>query len=428
MITTPPSLLQHQHSTLSDYANILDANNNWSIRQANSRLDAYKLESALEQDLSRQCIPLSDLSHYNPYHGMSSMAKPPQQQKPVQKAYGFEDPFEVAPLDAWQEIKDYNLKVNGLPTLDQMMRLTTYSPLTQSNFSHFLKERNVQQSLNFLMELETHDKLWKAFLSSQDRHHRQRVSRFLESAAEKTNNSSGILPSFEMGRVYVETPDTDDLLTPSTQRSTSPSTFYASRTDRSLNRHDLVQNAIRIYRTYCMAHDAAQPIHLPDEHRRALETLIEHHHRPEPVIFDSARSHTFEILNVFYYPLFIDECLCTNISRPSARLLFIMGFLFLTLALSIEFSLIFLDVYRARWLAMVPFFLGWSFFVSSLSRFAWWLGLFRISELGFMIYSDIQDVTVKRLQFKKAWLWLAFVILISLISTITFVFIPSHRL
>jgi hypothetical protein len=233
------------------------------------------------------------------------------------------------------------------------------------------------------MELETHDKLWKAYLSSQDRQHRQRVSRFLESAVEKANNSSCVLPppSLDIGRAYVETPDTDDLLQNAilaTPRSVSPSTFYASRTDRSLSRHDLVQNATRIYRTYCIAHDAAQPIHLPDQHRRALESLIEHHHRPEPVIFDSARSHIFEILNVFYYPLFIDECLCTNLSRPSARLLFIMGFILLTLALSIEFTLIFLDVYHTRWLAIIPFFLGWSFFVTSLSRFAWWLGLFQI--------------------------------------------------
>jgi hypothetical protein len=386
--------MQHQ-STISDYANIVDTNKHWSIRQANSRLQQFGLQSALEKDLNRQFghdekgIPMSDLSATesiytsNPYLTGASMIQQPQSQAHRSlrhKTYGFQDPFAVAPMEAWQEIKDYNLRVNGLPTLDQMMRLHTYSPLTQSNFSSFLKRRNVQQNLNFLMELETHDKLWRAYLQSVDRQNRQRLSRFLESAAEK---SSGVLtPHAMMEGGYVETPDTDDLLSPLPPQPLtprSPHDAYASRMgDKSLNRHDLVQNAMRIYRTYCTSvMEAAQPILLPDDHRRALENLIEKYERPEPIVFDSARSHVFEILNVFYYPLFVEEVLYKNVSRTTSRVAMVLGMLLLILAYSIELSFIFLDsgATTSRLIPIAPFFFGWSFLLASINNFAWWFGL-----------------------------------------------------
>ncbi|KAI9338613.1 hypothetical protein BD770DRAFT_415379 [Pilaira anomala] len=431
-------------------------NRHWSIRQANSRLHAYGLQSALESDLNRKvqdeektnihhgvAIPLSDLNSSsestfanssNPYlTGVSMVQQPskvPVHRNLRHKTYGFQDPFAVAPMEAWQEIKDYNLRVNGLPTLDQMMRLHTYSPLTQSNFAAFLRRRNVHQNLNFLMELETHDKLWRAYLQSVDRQNRQRLSRFLESAAEKEHNKLPMSPTGSSS--YLETPDTEDLLTPLPPQPLtprSPTDGYASRsTDKSLNRHDLVKNATRIYRTYCSPlMDAAQTIHLPDDHRRALEDLIEVNERPEPIVFDSARSHVFEILNVFYYPQFVDSVLYKNISVGTSRLLLALGIIILTLAFSIELSLIFLDAGHS-WLPLIPFFFGWSMLLTSVNDFAWWFGIFSLCEIQFLVYSDIQDVTVKKLHRKRAWLWLAAIILLSVISTLIFAFIPSHRL
>lgn len=50
------------------------------------------------------------------------------------------------------------------------------------------------------------------------------------------------------------------------------------------------------------------------------------------------------------------------------------------------------------------------------------------SEIQFLVYSDIQDVTVKKMHRKRGWLWLAAIVLLSVISALIFVFIPSHRL
>lgn len=50
------------------------------------------------------------------------------------------------------------------------------------------------------------------------------------------------------------------------------------------------------------------------------------------------------------------------------------------------------------------------------------------SEIQFLVYSDIQDVTVKKMHRKRGWLWLAATVLLSVISALIFVFIPSHRL
>ncbi|KAI7905321.1 uncharacterized protein BX663DRAFT_502440 [Cokeromyces recurvatus] len=439
----------------------------WSIRQANSRLQAYGLQTALENDLNCQvlrekekqvqgsAIPLDNLngstesqfSSNNPYLSGTAMIQQPSRspayRNPKHKTYGFQDPFAEAPMEAWQEIKDYNLRVNGLPTLDQMMRLHTYSPLTQSNFATFLRRRNVHQNLNFLMELETHDKLWRAYLQSIDRQNRQRLSRFLESAAEKEpyyqNNSLPTSPSgiISSSMAYLETSDTEDLLTalpplPLTPRSyNSQVEYYASRGDASLNRHDLIQNATRIYRTYCSPlNDAAQTIHLPDDHRRALEELVENNKRPEPIVYDSARSHVFEILNVFYYPLFVDDVLHKNISIGTSRLFLGLGMIILILGFSLELSSIFLDTgtIYLRWIASLPFFIGWSLLITSLTDFSWWFGIFSINEIQFMIYSEIQDITVKRLHRKRGWICLILILFSSLITTVIFVFIPSHRL
>jgi hypothetical protein len=408
-----PHLLHQQQSTYADDTSSFQRQ--WSIRQANSRLHAFGLQTALENDLNRKvldeeekhvhhgvAIPLTELnnsstdSHLNttpttttnPYlSGVSMIQQPsrsPAHRSLRHKTYGFQDPFAVAPMEAWQEIKDYNLRVNGLPTLDQMMRLHTYSPLTQSNFAAFLRRRNVHQNLNFLMELETHDKLWRAYLQSIDRQNRQRLSRFLESAAEKEQQQQqqrgGAGFATSPMATYVETPDTDDLLTPLPPQPLTPRSLtneaYASRGNKSLNRHDLVQNATRIYRTYCSPiMDAAQTIHLPDDHRRALEDLIENNERPEPIVFDSARSHVFEILNVFYYPLFVDDVLNKNVCVGTSRLLLVLGVIILTLAFSLELSFIFLD-HSSRWIPLIPFFVGWSMLITSVTEFAWWFGIF----------------------------------------------------
>lgn len=375
----------------------------WSIRQANSRMQAFG-QNALKQDLSRKlqdeektglAIPLSPLrdsqltNTTNPYLSSSPMMQQPSKSPTAHrggglkhKTYGFQDPFAVAPMEAWQEIKDYNLRVNGLPTLDQMMRLNTYSPLTQSNFTAFLKRHGVHQHLNFLMELETHDKLWRAYLQSLDRQNRQRLSRFLESAAEKDpdmmhhHHGNGSLLSFQ------EVPDTDDLLSPLPPQPLTPkfqaTDVYASRGNKSLSHEDLVHNATRIYRTYCSpVMDAAQLIYLPDDYRRALEELIEVNQRPEPIVFDSARAHVFEILNVFYYPLFVDDVLNKNVSLATSRVFLVVGFILMTLACSVELSLIFLDSggFSSRWIPIAPFFVGWSFLLASIIEFAWFFGI-----------------------------------------------------
>lgn len=441
--STQPHLLQRQ-PTLTAYTDILDdfqdgggrggPKRQWSIRQANSRLQSHGLEAALESDLSLQLqeekergIPMTVLSSpvdspttsssrrrqsNNPYLS-STLLSPPttppaNRTQAKHKMYGFEDPdpFSVAPMEAWQEMKDYNLRTNGLPTLDQMMRISTRAPLTQANFAAFLRCRGVQQNLNFLLELETHDKLWRAYVNSIRRQTRmdsmpgsERVSRFLESVAEKPANTKDTMMMMYSNAGggdydYRETPDTEDLLngggTPrsnyfpsdihGTNHNSNNNNTYASRTPQgkdgqSLTRHDLCQNATRIYRTFCSQFDAAQPILLPDDHRAALEELVEKHRRPEPIVFESAKSHVFEILNVFYYPQFVDSVLYTNISVATARILLALGILLLTFAFALELSLVFLDhgTMRTRWWAMLPFLFGWSALLSGFSHFAFWL-------------------------------------------------------
>ncbi|KAI9270716.1 hypothetical protein BDA99DRAFT_502530 [Phascolomyces articulosus] len=403
--------------------------------------------------------PTSPKQSNNPY--LTSPPMSPTSKSLKHKTYGFNDlndPFAEAPMEAWQEMKDYNLRANGLPTLDQMMRLRTLTPLTQSNFTAFLRRRGVHQNLNFLLELETHDKLWHAHVQSMHRQTRSsadRLSQFLESAAEKPANTKDTMMMMydphhnnHHGGNYMETPDTQDLLHqqqyfPSTEDDNATATTagnnnnlsaspYASRSPngKSLSRHDLEQNATRIYRTFCSRLDAAQPIHLPDDHRAVLDELIEKHHRPEPVVFESARSHVFEVLNVFYYPQFVDSVLYTNLSRMSARISLIFGLISLIIGFAVELSLIFLDQgsMRTRWWGLLPFFFGWTALLAGFADFAWWLAFTGKSEISFFVFESIQDKTVLRIHRKRSWIWLASTIVLAIISCIIFVFIPGTRL
>ncbi|KAI9320169.1 hypothetical protein BX666DRAFT_1920012 [Dichotomocladium elegans] len=443
-----------------------DSHRPWSIRLANSRLHSRGLESALESDLHLQMqeekergIPMTILSSsesVNNQHSPStvhpvdtSVRSVTQSGNLKHKTYGFSDPFDEAPMAAWQEMKDYNLRANGLPTLDQMMRVHTRQPLTQSNFVAFLRRRGAHQNLNFLLELETHEKLWSAHLQSEHRQNKDRLSRFLESAAEKPANTKDTMMTMYThggnngitgsGSGYIETSDKQNLLGSQTyfqmshhNHTTTTLDEYASRnpSGRSLSRLDLQQNATRIYRTFCSPHDAAQPIHLPDDHRQVLNQLIEKHHRPEPVVFESARSHVFEVLNVFYYPQFIDTMLNSNISCMTSRLLVVLGVLLLTLAFAIELSFIFLDSgsMTTRWWGIIPFFFGWTCMLAGFSDFAWWITFTRKSETSFFVFTHIQDKTVMHMHRKRAIFLLVLTVALSVISNIIFVFIPGNRL
>ncbi|KAI7881393.1 hypothetical protein K492DRAFT_161637 [Lichtheimia hyalospora FSU 10163] len=435
------SILTHRNGT--NYSE--DRYRPWSIRLANSRLQSQGLETALESDLNlhlekeREGIPMTVLSSSSASSGVDNKrhSNNPFRDSEQHKQYGFNDPFAEAPIAAWQEMKDYNLRANGLPTLDQMMRLHTLAPLTQSNFMAFLRRRGVHQNVSFLLELETHDKLWHAHLQSARRHTKDRLSRFLESAAEKPANTKDTMMDMydpHHPTIYTETPDTQNLLgsirgPPAGLQHDD----YASRIPQgqsSLGRHDLQQNATRIYRTFCSPLDAAQPIHLPDDYRNALEELIEKHHRPEPAVFNSARSHVFEVLNVFYYPQFVDAMLHTNVARSSARLYIVIGCILLTVAFAVELALILLDQgsISTRWWGLLPFFLGWTCFTTGFTQFAWWLAFTSKSETSFFVFSHIQDKSVLRAHRKRAYMFLAISLVLSIICSIIFVFIPGHRM
>ncbi|SAL99808.1 hypothetical protein [Absidia glauca] len=385
----------------------------WSIRQANSRLYSRGLESALESDLTLQqmeeksnspVIPLnhldgnkhSDRHSNNPYKSfmgldqLQQQDQTQQQQQQNRQSAGFfgQDPFAVAPMEAWQEMKDYNLQVNGIPTLDQLLRLPTSNPITQSQFSSFLKRRGAQQNLNFLLELETHQRLWQAYLNSVERQQRPEIqtNRASKDLLQESTAATLLANQWSPTTGYFETSDTLDLLHSNHQSSQTHLPFssltYASRTlqgDKSLSRHDVVQNAVRIYRTFCSKYDAAQLIHLPDDHRDALESLVETHQRPEPVIFDAARSHVFDVLNMFYYPQFVDAALYTNLTPLSSRLFLVAGLVLLVFGMALEFALIFLNngTTATRWWAFIPFLVCWSGLLTGITHFNGWLAWFK---------------------------------------------------
>ncbi|KAI9280079.1 hypothetical protein BY458DRAFT_501310 [Sporodiniella umbellata] len=273
----------------------------------------------------------------------------------------------------WKEA----LVSKGLPSLDELMALRTYSPFTQTQFNDFLEQRGASANLQFLIALDRHETLWRAFVQGLDRHQRHRLSGYLGS------NKTLPLPGWTQA--------------------------------------DLMQHATELYQTYGLA------CHLTPAHRQALHTLLQHQ-RPEPIVFDSAKEHVLKVLEKFYYPLFVHRMLHQNLARSTCQRLFALATLLLTLAFSFEIAFIFLASQQSRWLPCPLFFFGWSFFLASVDRFSWWSVPWNQSQMDSGVYCQIQDKTVQKIHRKKACFSFLAVCLLTFITTLSMAFIPAHRI
>ncbi|KAH8553002.1 hypothetical protein BGW37DRAFT_279367 [Umbelopsis sp. PMI_123] len=342
------------------------------------------------------------------------------------KSYGYvNDIFEPSPLQAWTEVKDHNLLVNGLPTLDQVLTRKTRHPLALENFEDFLKAHSADANLVFWREIYNHQKLWASLLpniarrkrrsetESYNSYRRSKSSSYQTSSHgtssliaavrasqllpvsytsssvhlpsdEKTHSAPhSIQEEAELSPHYSDLADTIELLEDSDTSVYIPQSLYSWKQVESpsmLCYEDLQQNAKRIYFKFCTPHHPESRIFLPDDYRLALQEMVEIHHLADPIIFDSSFLYIYEMLNIFYYSRFLDSVMYKNLSISAMKLYMLLSVIFLTagFGLDIAFILTGFGTRATRIWAIIPIFLGCCTLVSNVSEFSWWMGLLNV--------------------------------------------------
>ncbi len=145
---------------------------------------------------------------------------------------------------------------------------------------------------------------------------------------------------------------------------------------------------------------------LPEESRITMQDLIERQGRFNPVVFSSAKSYVFHIMNVIYFPKFIQSTVDTNLTHLNAIMALPLGILFLTIGFALELFYIFMDEENRllRLWGFLPIWLGWILLQTAATRFLpplilfgvrymrkfyllYWVKIFFSLKLNFLTYA-----------------------------------------
>ncbi|KAL1916298.1 uncharacterized protein VTP21DRAFT_5915 [Calcarisporiella thermophila] len=265
--------------------------------------------------------------------------------------------------DSWAN-KELEFTTHGLPTLEQVLACKTYAPLSQQDLYNFLRRRqHAEENLDFWMDIEAHEQLWRRY---------QRELRTKSKEKEYPNSSES---SAEAMKLYHNPRDPDITL-----NLEGGNELTIDIPSEPLSIEDLRISALRIYERFCSPYDPYKRTLLPEDHRLALQELVEVQRCAEPSVFTPAKHCVYDVLNRHFYPQFLNHVCFTNITLTLARtVLFPMAVLFLTGGFAMELCFVFLD-YGGRltrlW-GILPIFTGWMCLLSSIFEFLPLVVLFR---------------------------------------------------
>ncbi|CAI2170201.1 5117_t:CDS:2 [Funneliformis geosporum] len=367
------------------------------------------------------------------------------------------------------------------PPLEKVLLNQSGSPLSQYNFYAYLKnEWHGEQNLNFWLDVVTHENLFGSWREYQNyvKNMRERVSYETERQSESDrSNGRGA------GRKYIEeiadwepshdhhdsNSSAEDTVAPSIANSLVDSTNPIIQSSSSNYRHsysnrhtktssiifgggignndhheisvsseersssdytqpeiikrigeeDLAKSSLSIYKKYGHMNI------LPEENRTTMQDLIERQGRFNPVVFSSAKSYVYHIMNVIYFPKFIQSAIDMNITHINAIASLPLGILALTIGFALELFLIFIGEENRlkRFWGFPPIWLGWIFLQTAATRFFPPLILFGASEYKLFRFHKIKELAILSAHRKRAltflmWDTLATIITIELLFVI----------
>ncbi|RIA90272.1 hypothetical protein C1645_770383 [Glomus cerebriforme] len=374
------------------------------------------------------------------------------------------------------------------PSLDKVLMNKSGSPLSQYNFYAYLRHVwHGEENLNFWLDVVTHENLFESWREYQNYIKKARERRQSESATSRRGKDNeggdtGVEGDDEDEGDYEEevvnwgpshdyndsNSSTEGTVTPSVAPSTIDSknpvvknnhhfsssnrfagAFYddggngknnyeitVSSEDRvsldykqpeivkRVNEEDLAKSSLNIYKKYGHMNI------LPEENRITMQDLIERQGRFNPVVFSSAKSYVYHIMNVIYFPKFIQSAIDMNLTHIHAIIALPLGILALTFGLALELYYIFMG-YENRLLRLwgfLPIWLGWILLQTAATRFLPPLILFGVSEHKLFRFHKIKERSILYQHRKRALTFMMWNTLAAIITVGILIAIPPIAL
>ncbi|KAL1922277.1 uncharacterized protein VTP21DRAFT_9816 [Calcarisporiella thermophila] len=404
-------------------------------------------------------------------------------------ASSLDSPFS---LEVWHRAKDHNL-VKGLPTFEQVITRKTRPPLTYDDFYRFMMHYGEEEHLNFLRDVSEHAKLWRGY-EARSRRNRRMQMRLEQQMREQERRGSGAagspplslaasrnLPSrgsqhpsehssrlgdlslsivsedasegddgqfhevsLELFDDPIRPPSTYDWHLAATEELTSPldpndpidipnSRKFPQLSPpptQGVSLEDVRVSALRIYHRYFAPRFFDDRFRIPEEHRAAVQELIEIHRRVEPAVFEATREYVHDLLAAHYYPRFLDVVCTANITPAHAKFAFACGCFLLTLGFAVAIAFILLNHWSrpARLWSILPSFGGWLCLVTGMTQFQPVLTLLKRYEVKVLRVRGLGEPSVWRQHKRLAWKYFGLVLGMTLLFSLVFYAIPGYRL
>ncbi|GBC04053.1 hypothetical protein RclHR1_05490016 [Rhizophagus clarus] len=371
------------------------------------------------------------------------------------------------------------------PSLDKVLMNKSGSPLSQYNFYAYLRQDwHGEENLNFWLDVVTHENLFESWREYQDYVKKSRERRKSENTISrrgKDKEDTGVEgddedeesddgEDWEPSNDYIDSnSSTDGTVAPSVAPSSIDSknpvvkhssnnrysssnryagAFYDNGNGKNnheitvisedrpsseykqpqiikrVNEEDLAKSALVIYKKYGHMNI------LPEQNRITMQDLIERQGRFNPVVFSSAKSYVYHIMNVIYFPKFIQSAIDMNLTHTHAIIALPLGIVALTFGLALELYYIFVGLENRliRLWGFLPIWLGWILLQTAATRFLPPLIIFGVSEHKLFRFHKIKERSILYAHRKRALTFTMWDTLAAIITTAILFAIPPIAL
>ncbi|KAI7868530.1 hypothetical protein BDF14DRAFT_527480 [Spinellus fusiger] len=251
-----------------------------------------------------------------------------------------------------------------LPTLDQILKRESRPPVCLYNYYIVLRDRLMLETmLDFWLDIQQAEIL-----------HRRYIKHLLRLEKKKTYHLSVAtgnisLPSSTKANTTLVGHSKPHLVTQmllTQQRhsvATTSSTTNSAKTKKPPPTHkDMIELVEQIYLRYIVPHAEKEIVQLPNSFRSGISQHFTGNTctPDDPRIFADAKLHVYQLLK-FVFPLFLHYKASMNLTSVQQLGRIVTGLVSLFVGLSLEFSLIFLNVHpwqKRIWFSMFIFCLG----------------------------------------------------------------------
>ncbi|RIB07157.1 hypothetical protein C2G38_458367 [Gigaspora rosea] len=386
---------------------------------------------------------------HDSHHGFSS------QQIYPDSTSGFNNLSQHDTISTEESYNNIIMDTTSFPPLEKVLMNKTGAPLSQYNFYSYLQQEwQGEENLNFWLDVVTHEHLFESWREYQNHTKKARERRSYEEKNQfvyhdndddydyeeqvvdewEQNNDSTSSSVDDTGTTSVDSqnPVMPHNHTSSTQYgheitipgNYKPRNYNQLKIVKRVDEEDLTKSALNIYRKY--GHMSI----LPEESRNTMADLIERQGRYNPVVFSSAKSYVHHIMNVIYFPKFIQSAVEMNLTQAHAILALPLGIMCLTLGFSLDLYYIFMgrESRLIRFYGFPAIWLGWILLQTAATRFSPIFSIFGVSECKFFSFHKIRERSVLLVHRKRSLKFIMWDTLASMITVGILFLIPPISL